>query len=96
MNIREELKKLFKSLRDTGVPTIILQDPVKKTPSITYTMLIINFILCVAGTVGKLNEALGGVDFDQASELMWVTGGLYFGRQFQKLVGPSSEKTEEK
>lgn len=96
MDVRKELKKLLTSMRDSGVPTIILQDPLKKQPSITYTMLIINFVLCIAASVGKLNDALGGVDFGQVSQLMWITGGLYFGRQFQKLVGPPKENNEEK
>lgn len=90
----EELKKLLGKFRDTGVPTIILQDGLTKKPSITYTMLVINFSLCIAALVGGVADAFGGIDFENAKELLWITGGLYFGRKFQKIAEPKEEKEE--
>ena len=94
MSWKEETKKLLSKFRDTGIPTIILQDPVKKKPSITYTMLIINFALCLAALIGKVDDAFGGIEFNEAKELLWITGGLYFGRQFQKLTESDKDKEE--
>ena len=96
MRAIKELKKILNKLRDTGMPIIILQDCLTKKPSITFTMLLINFSLCIAALIGGVSEAFGGIDFKNATDLLWITGGLYFGRKFQKIEDTSKETEENK
>ena len=88
----EKLKALVKSLQDKGIPLVYLQDPKTQLPSITFSMMVISFVLCVAAVIAKVAESklLGGLNFEYCLQLLMATGAGYLGRKFQ-----SGDKTIE-
>lgn len=92
----EKLKELGVKLRDSGFPVILLQDPLTKKPSITFTLFLASGLMALLALIGKAVTALGGIDFTSAKELLLVTGGIYLGRQFQKLGSEATAETEKK
>lgn len=81
----EKIKQLIKDLQSKGVPLLYLQDPKTKQPSITFTMMVISFVLCVAAVIAKVAESklLGGLNFEYCLQLLMATGAGYLGRKFQ-------------
>lgn len=65
----EKIKELIKQLQDKGLAIIILQDPLTKLPSITFTMALISFVTDqLKHTDASLNSFI-------------VCAGLYLGRK---------------
>lgn len=88
----EKLKQLVKDLQDKGIPLIYLRDPKTQLPSITFSMMVISFVLCVGAVIAKVAESklLGGLNFEYCLQLLMATGAAYLGRKFQ-----SDNKTTE-
>ena len=88
----EKLKALLKDLQDRGVPLFYLRDPKTREPSVTFSMTVISFILCVGAVIAKVAESklLGGLNFDYCLQLLMATGAAYLGRKFM-----SGDKTIE-
>lgn len=93
MTLKEKLKEYANKLRDAGIPVVVLQDPVTKKPSVTFSMLVVSFTMCVLALIGNMVDLVGGIDFDNSKDLLMITGTAYLGRQWQKL---GEDKTEEK
>lgn len=78
-----KIKNFMKQLNERGIPTPIFRDMVSMKPSITYTMLVVSFILVVISSF-KLGSDKLGLNFNQCLELLQFTGLGYIGRKFQK------------
>lgn len=94
----EKIKVFIKNLNEKGIPTPIFRDMVSNKPSITYTMLIVSFILTVLSSFKFGTDNLG-LNFNQCLELLGYVGVGYIGRKWQKgdttVEGKDSEVNEE-
>lgn len=79
-----KLKQLLNTINSKGIPLPILQDLITKKPSITYTMVVISFFMCVFSLVGGITDYVKGIDFQNSFTLFALCIGTYLGRQFQK------------
>lgn len=70
----ERLKNFYKSLQANGIMIPILQDPISKVPSLTYTMTLVSF----------MNDMVRCSD--HSSNLLIITSGLYLGRIGTKIA----------
>ncbi len=71
-----------------GIPLPLLRNPKHQEASITFTMLVISFVLCIAGTM----DLVKSINFEHAFELFMAVSALYFGRNFQKKELSSSKE----
>jgi hypothetical protein len=78
----DQIKEKIKKLSDYGIPIFMLRDPVKKTPSVSLTMMFISFNLCLFSLINKFAKIVQGVDVDNSIQLFLITAGLYFSRSF--------------
>jgi hypothetical protein len=79
----QKIKAIIASLNEKGIPTPIMRDMVTNKPSITYTMMLVSFVLTVLASF-KLGEDKLGLNFDQCLQLLSYVGIGYVGRKFQK------------
>lgn len=94
----EILKKILKSMNENGIMFPVVHDPVSKRGSITCTMVIVSFGICVIGVIGKVSKVLDGVDLTAAHSLLVISLSAYLGRKLQqngKQVEMSDIKPEE-
>jgi len=103
MSKLQEAKAWFdgelKKLQDKGIPLVFFQDYKTKEPSVSFTMLIVSFMLCVGAVIAKVAESklLGGLNFEYCLQLLMFSGALYFGRNLSSgSVKMESKKDEEK
>lgn len=91
-----KIKAFINALNEKGIPTPILRDMVSGKPSITYTMILVSFILTVLASF-KVGADNLGLKFDQCLELLGYVGIGYIGRKFQKgnVTIEGKEKSEE-
>lgn len=74
----------LKDLLNKGVTVPILKDPVTKKPSITFTTVVISFIIAAVA----LSKTLGkDLSFSDALSLYVASSFLYLGRKFQNTGG---------
>lgn len=78
-----KIKALIATLNEKGIPTPIMRDMVSGKPSITYTMMLVSFVLTVIASFRLGAEKLG-LNFNQCLELLSYVGIGYIGRKFQK------------
>ncbi len=67
-----------------GIPIPLLRNPGTDGPSVTFTMMVVTFLVCLASLAVKLASTGLAVDFSNSFELFMATSALYFGRNFQK------------
>lgn len=95
----ENLKLFIKKIQDAGIPLIWVIDPIKKTPSVSLTLMLISFGMVVTALIGKMNGNLE-IDIAQSKELFALTALLYFGRTLtktgDKLITDSKEESTKK
>lgn len=77
-------EQLLQRIKEKGIPVLVLEDPLKKQPSVTFTMMAVAFLMCLLGLIGKTVDMLGGINFADSLELLKVTGLAYLGRQWMK------------
>lgn len=98
----DKIKEIIDKMNSRGIPAPMVRDPVSQIPSVTLTMVVVSFGMCVIGLIGKASGFLGGVDMSQAITLFGVAGGMYLGRRFQsgdktvKFESVEGQSTEEK
>lgn len=80
----DKLKELIKKLQDNGVPVILLQDPLTKKPGVSFSLLVVSFVLSVFALINKFAKIVDGVDVDNSLELLIICASLYFGRSLSK------------
>jgi hypothetical protein len=88
----EKLKKQIAYWQKNGVPILFWRDEQKKAPSVSLTMMLISFVLCVLSVIGKFTRIAEGVDVENSMQLLIITSSLYFGRSFSKKM--QSDKPE--
>lgn len=74
----------IKHWQKNGVPILFWRDEQKKAPSVSLTMMLISFGLCVFSLINKFAKIVEGVDVDNSLNLFIICAGLYFGRSFGK------------
>lgn len=94
----QKIKNFIALMNSKGIPTPILRDMVTDKPSITYTMLLISFVLTVLSAFNLGSQTLG-LNFNQCLELLGYVGIGYIGRKYQKgdvTIESNSENKGEK
>lgn len=94
-NIYDKLKKQLKHWQEKGVPIFFWRDEQKKSPSVSLTMMIISFTICILSLINKFAKVVQGVDVENSLQLFIVCASLYFGRSFGKNMSSSDKKPEE-
>jgi hypothetical protein len=79
-----ELSRFFAKLNSKGIPIPLARDPKTGVGSLTFTMAVLSFGICVLLLAGKIANLIGEVDYDNALWLLGLTLSTYLGRQFQK------------
>lgn len=82
-NMILKIKDFIRLLNEKGIPTPIFRDMLSQKPSITYTMLLVAFVITVLSSF-KLGADTLGLDFDKCLQLLSYVGIGYIGRKFQK------------
>ena len=93
-NLYEKFKKQIASWQKNGVPILFWRDEQKKSPSVSLTMMLISFILCILSLINKAAKIVEGVDVENSLQLFMVCAGLYFGRSFGKLKSSEENKAD--
>lgn len=75
-----QLKAFVNKLNQAGVPLPLLRDPKSGMASVSLTMMLLSFLVCIVGLIGKLAGPLDGINLSEALTLFGVTASLYFGR----------------
>lgn len=94
----ESLKKLALLLNTRGIAIPVCRDPKTGQGSITVSMVVVSFGICVIGVIGKVSKVLDGVDLTAAHSLLVISLSAYLGRKLQqngKQVEMSDIKPEE-
>ena len=92
-----KIKSVINTLNEKGIPTPIMRDMISGKPSITYTMMLVSFVLTILASFNLGEEQLG-LKFDQCLQLLSYVGIGYIGRKFQKgdvTVETQEEKKDE-
>ncbi len=63
-----------------GIPLPLLRNPKHQEASITFTMVVISYIMCALSTADLFKT----INFEHSFELFMAVSALYFGRNFQK------------
>lgn len=91
----EKLKQLLQSLKDKGLDLtfLMIRDVKTKEPSATFTFFVFSGIAALLALFDKTKLSLNlGLNYDNARDLLIVTGCLYLGRK----VTSGSTTTETK
>lgn len=94
-NLYEKFKKQIAYWQKNGVPILFWRDEQKKAPSVSLTMMLVSFILCILSLINKAAKVVEGVDVENSLQLFMICAGLYFGRSFGKLKSSEDEKKSE-
>jgi hypothetical protein len=90
-----KLKQQIAYWQKNGVPILFWRDEQKKAPSVSLTMMLISFVLCILSVIGKFTRIAEGVDVENSMQLLIITSSLYFGRSFSKKMLSEDKKPEE-
>lgn len=77
----EQLKQFVKHLQESGIPVVLFQDPITKTQSLTFSLVIISATLVIFGLIGKFAKLAGGFDIENSLSFFYGCSALYFGRK---------------
>lgn len=93
-----KLKELVEKLKSDGVPLIFFRDYATGKPSITFTMTVVSFVLCVLSVIAKIDHSslFGDIDYSETSNLLIISLGAYIGRKFQSNGKEVSLEKEDK
>lgn len=89
-----KLNRIIKKLQKNGVPIILLQDPLTKKPGVSFSLLIISFVLSIFALINKFAKIVDGVDIENTLQLLIICASLYFGRSLSKKM--NNEESEKK
>lgn len=82
----ENFKSYILKLQNNGIPVILLQDPLTKKPGVSFSLLMVSFVLSVFALINKFAKIVEGVDVDNSLELLIICASLYFGRSLSKKI----------
>lgn len=84
MRLFDKINNKIKDWQKEGVPILFWRDEQKKAPSVSLTMMLISFALCVFSLINKFAKVVDGVDVENSMQLFLICAGLYFGRSLSK------------
>lgn len=90
----DKLKAIHEKLHEQGIKIPYFRDPIKKSPSVSLTMLIISFNFYLLTLINKFAKWTN--DVDGAGQLLIICAGLYFGRSFSGGKGKMTLAPEDK
>lgn len=80
----DKIEKLLADMNSKGIPIPVVRDPKTGFGSLTATMVVVSFAVCLGLLAGKVTKVVGNVDYDNALWLLGLTLSTYLGRQYQK------------
>lgn len=80
----EKIKQKIQELQEQGVPLLFAKDPVSKQPSVSLSLLLVSFCLCIFSLINKFAKIVEGVDIENSLQLLIICASLYFGRSLSK------------
>lgn len=89
-NLLEKWKAFVHWMSAKGIPVPLLRNPKHQEPSLTFTMVIASYCMCLVSAA----QVVESLNFDHYFELFMAVAALYFGRNFQKNNSSSSVKEE--
>ena len=90
----EKLKELIRQMNEKGIPVPILQDPLKREPSVTFTFFFIAGVLWTVALVGKWNNVLN-INLNECQEFFSNAAYIYLGRSLIKTAFKGSDSKKE-
>lgn len=95
-NFLKKWESFVVMLSNNGIPVLVLKDPKTKEPSITFSMLIVSFVICCLALIGKLSSSptIQSIDFNNSFNLFLACAGLYWGRKLQTPTGSVETNSE--
>ncbi len=79
MTLAEKVKAAIKDLQDKGVPVFVLQDPITKLPSITFSFFVVSGLVCLAAAFDNI-KAFAGINYSEIKEFFDMCMWAYLGR----------------
>lgn len=96
MNIlMQKWMDLTQWLSSRGIPLIWIRDPKTGVASVSLTLMIVTFTLCVLSVIDKIanSKLFGDVNASDSFNLFIATSALYFGRNISSGGANSSTKS---
>jgi hypothetical protein len=87
-----KIKSVIERFQKEGLPIFFIRDPLSGKPSVSLTMLVISFTLCMVSIVNKFAKIVEGVDMENSKELLIICASLYFGRSISKKIDSSDKQ----
>ncbi len=88
----EKIKAAVQWLNEKGIPLAFVRDPITQLPSVSLTLLIISFTLCIVSLINKFAKIVDGMDVENTIQLLIICASLYFGRSLSKKMDNSDKK----
>ena len=93
-NLAEKIKAAIKDLQDKGVPIFVLQDPLTKQPSITFSFFVVAGLTCLLATIESV-KIFAGINFSEIKEFFDMCMWAYLGRSAIKgMLGTGPTKDD--
>lgn len=67
-----------------GIPLPLLRDPTTGQGSVSLTMMVTSFAICLVTLAGKITRVIGEVEYANCLWLFGICSSLYFGRKMNK------------
>jgi energy-converting hydrogenase Eha subunit C len=90
MNAGEFLKNKYTELAAKGVPILVLQDPLTKLPSITFTFFVLSGLICLLATLDFV-KIFAGINFEEIKQFFDMCSYVYVGRSAVKAMLGTNE-----
>jgi len=78
----QKINQILTHLNKKGFPLPLLRDPQTSQGSVSLTMMVTSFSICLVTLAGKITKVIGEVEYSNALWLFGITSSLYFGRKF--------------
>jgi hypothetical protein len=77
----KKLREFAAYLNTRGIVLPWLRDPKTGSSSVSLTLTVVSFGVCILGLLGKATRFLDGVDVSDAKILFAISSSLYFSRK---------------
>jgi len=94
-DLYKKIQDKIENMQKNGVPIFFFRDEQKKCPSVSLTMMLISFNLCLFSLINKFAKIVQGVDVENSLQLFMICAGLYFGRSISKKVQSTDDTKPE-
>lgn len=76
--------KILDKMNKKGIPLPLLRDPTTGQGSVSLTMMVTSFAICLVTLAGKITKVIGEVEYANCLWLFGICSSLYFGRKMNK------------